>query len=655
MNKFFAIGLDSSKSDFINALMELGCTELNSQESKLADEEWAALVSKEGGEADIAALETKLNAVDNVLKTLDSYDTAKKPLFKSRRGISASEFASAVAAQDDIQQDVDKVLALSNHLKELQANQNKIETAVVGLTPWAAYQVPLEIQETRYTNVVMGIVPADTDVNAMRDALAQATDKCELEAIGKDDTQQYLSLVYFKEAEDDISEVLKQYSFNRLSFKDMSGTVAENLSAFEAQTAEIAADMSKTESELSDMVAAKDKIQVLRDYLATEQDKAKAIGNLLRTGRTFYVDGWVPASCGEALNSLAAEHECYCEITEPDKEEDTPVLVKNNSIIEPVESITDMYSTPNCHELDPTPIYAFFFACFFGIMFADMCYGIILTFFGFFCVKKYKLEGTARKLLTTLGYCGIFTFIWGALFGGFLGNMISVVAATFFHKEVAIKPLWFDPISEPMKMLAFSCIFGVFHLFVGMFAKAVMYIKEGKILEAINDTFIWYVFIIGLGLLLFGGSLFSGATTIGKWMAIVGAVVILILPVFINKGIGKAVGLWNLYGTTSYLSDILSYSRLLALCLAGAVISQVFNTIAGLAGGSGGIIGVVLFVLISIVAHVFNFAISALGAFVHSARLQYVELFGKFFEGGGKAFNPFAKKTKYVKIIKEEN
>jgi len=304
--------------------------------------------------------------------------------------------------------------------------------------------------------------------------------------------------------------------------------------------------------------------------------------------------------------------------------------------------------------VDPTPIFSLFYLTFFGIMFADVGYGLILAAASFMMVRSGKLEGGAYKFIKQLGYCGISSAIWGVVFGSFFGNLIPVASELFLGNAIQIEPLWIDPVENAMTMLAFSCIFGVVHLFVGLGVKAYKHIRDGRFAEAVNDSFLWYILIIGLGLLLAGDMLFAGAGTIGKWMSIGGAGGIVLLPVLIGKGVGKLVGLWNLYGITGYVADILSYARLLALCLAGSVIALVFNTLAAMAGGTS-VIGAFIFILVVVVAHVFNFLLSGLGAFVHSIRLQYVEFFGKFFEGKGEPFQPFMNNTKYVKIVKEEN
>jgi V/A-type H+-transporting ATPase subunit I len=567
--------------------------------------------------------------------------------------ITESAFFSDIKEKNIIEADIREILDLGNNLKELKNARNKIELAIVGLKPWTEYEIPLEIQETKYTYVSMGIVSVGPDVNRMRRALKRTTEQFELSLIAVDAEYQYVSLICMKDAEEAINEILKQYGFGRVFFKDLTGSVKENIARYESELIKIAKNIVEVEKDLADMVACKEAIQLLYDYLAVERDRAKAFSNVLTTERTFYIDGWVPAEESKNLENLLKDHGCHYEIVEPEKGEETPVLLKNNNFIAPIEAITDLYDVPNSREVDPTPIYAFFYLCFFGIMFADIGYGFLLASLSFAAVKTGKLEGNIYKFVKQLGYCGVSAFIWGIIFGSFFGNLITVVSETFFGKTVSIKPLWINPVENAMTMLLFSCVLGVIHLFVALGVKAYSRIREGKIMAAFNDAFLWHILITGLGLLLAGESFFAGAAGIGKWMSIAGAAGILLLPVFTGKGVGRLMGLWNLYGITHYLADVLSYARLLALCLAGSVLAQVFNMIASMFGGS--LLGVIPFILIVVAAHVFNFLLSGLGAFVHSIRLQYVEFFGKFFEGKGTPFQPFMKNTKYVRIVREES
>ena len=652
MHKFSAIGIDTAKEALMSQLMEMGATELNSQDPKLSLPEWSPLVSKATIGVEALVLEKRLNKIDGALKILSTYDTTKKPLFYSRRAITESAFSTCMKERPAIEKNVNKVLSLNIRLNELRSTHNKIETAIFGLTHWAAYQIPLEISETKYTYILTGIVPLKLDINHLKNTLRKNTSQFELTLIGSDEEHHYVALIYLKEFEAKVTDILRQNSFNRVSFKDLHGNAAENISRYKTELIALAENITEVEEDLTSMVSCKESFQLLHDYLTLEYDKAKASSNMLVTQRTFYVDGWVPATESVNLKTLLSQHGCHYEITEPQKDEETPVLLKNNKVISPIETITSLYDTPNSREVDPTPIYAFFYICFFGIMFADMAYGLLLAFLSYATIKIWKLEGNIYKFIKQLGYCGVSTFIWGAIFGSFFGNLVTVASETFFGKSITIPPLWINPVENAMTMLIFACSCGVIHLFTALGVKAYKHIRNGDLLKAINDTFLWYILIIGLVLLLAGENLFSGTSVIGQWMSITGALGILLLPVFIGKGIGKALGLWNLYGSTRYLSDILSYARLLALCLAGSIVAQVFNIIASLFGS--GIIGGILFIAIVVVAHAFNFLVSALGAFVHSIRLQYIEFYDKFYEGKGTPFKPFMKNTKYIKIVKEE-
>jgi V/A-type H+-transporting ATPase subunit I len=264
-------------------------------------------------------------------------------------------------------------------------------------------------------------------------------------------------------------------------------------------------------------------------------------------------------------------------------------------------------------------------------------------------LKKYKLEGMKYRMVKLFFYCGISTAFFGALFGGWFGDIVTVAGKTFFNVDITVPPIWFNPLDDPMKLLIFCFIIGGIHIFIGMGLSAWLSIKDGRPLDAVFDVGLWYLLLIGATLLLIGV-----IPDVAKWMAIIGAVGILLTAGRNKKGIGKIIGgLGSLYGITGYLSDVLSYSRLLALGLASSVIASVVNTM-GSFGGSG-IKGVVLMTFAFVVGHTYNFAINGLGSFVHSCRLQYVEFFGKFYESGGEAFQPFGENTKYVDILREEN
>ena len=411
--------------------------------------------------------------------------------------------------------------------------------------------------------------------------------------------------------------------------------------------------MREIEKEAAGKAALRKPLESYRDLIAIDADKERIRTKLLKTKTTFYLEGWLPARLKDKAAALLEHYSCCYSFSEPAEGEEVPVLLDNRSFFVPFEAITEMYSLPDYRGFDPTSIYALFDAMFFGIMLSDAGYGILMAVGCFIALKKFNLEGMTRKMITLFFYCGISTILWGALFGGWFGDFVTVFARVVLGKEVVIDPLWFNPLDDPMKMLIFSLALGIIHLFIGMGIKAYMQIREGHWFDAVCDEGFWYLTIVGLIALLGGGSISPLLPAIGQWLAIAGAAGLLLTGGRDKKGFGKVTGgLSNLYNITSYLSDILSYARLLALGLATGVIAQVVNTMGSLFGG--GLFGVIVLIVVFLFGHTLNFGINALGAFIHSSRLQYVEFFGKFYEDGGEPFDPFRKKTKYIKIEQEE-
>jgi len=370
---------------------------------------------------------------------------------------------------------------------------------------------------------------------------------------------------------------------------------------------------------------------------------------LLKTKQTFFLEGWIPEKCVEAAKSVLGETDCYYVFAEPEEGEVPPVLLENASVVTPFESVTEMYALPAYGSFDPTKIFAGFYVVFFGMMLSDAAYGILMSIACFIILKKYDLEGMAYKMIKMFFYCGLSTTFWGALFGGWFGDIATVVANVFFGKEFVIKPLWFNPIEDPIKLLIFSLALGVVHLFTGLGIKAYMQIKEGKWFDALCDEGFWIITITGICAWLGGAMVLPALGGIGQWMTIIGVLGLLLTGGRDRKGIGKVIGGFsNVYNITSYLSDILSYSRILALGLATGVIAQVVNTMGSIFGG--GVVGAILLAAIFVFGHILNIAINVLGAYVHTCRLQYVEFFGKFYEDGGEPFEPMGNNTKYIRI-----
>ncbi len=655
MNKINIIGLDNIKTDLIKEIMDLGVVEINSQDSKLTDPEWTSYVKKDGNENEVLDLDAKISKVNEVLISLERYDTSKKPLFSVRSSISSEKFKKAFEENLKVSENVNKVHELNKSFNELCSEENKTEAAISSLKPWIKYEIPLEMTETKYTSIFIGIVPIIADIDKLKSEMTEKTDSSYIELIASDKDQYYFSIICLSSEKEVVYDVLKQYGFSTVTFKELKDTAAVNIMQYENSLKEIAIRKENIEKNIRDLVSNKQEIQLFYDNLVIERDKNKILSNMLKTNTTFYIEGWIPGVSKDNIQKVLDKYQCWYDIKKPEDGEEFPILMDNNSFIQPFEAITELYSLPSSSNIDPTVFMAPFYAIFFGLMLADVGYGAIMSILCFLVLKKFKPEGNIQKFMKVFFYCGISTAFWGVMFGSWFGDAIPAAAKLLFNSDFTIKPLWLNPMEEPMTLLLFSFIFGVIHLFTGMAVNAYMLIRDGKTLDAVFDIGFWYGFIIGIALWLFGNTVIPGSNQIGKWMTIIFAIGLVLTQGRAKKNVvGKLIGgVLSLYNITSYLSDILSYSRLLALGLATGVVSSVVSILGSMGGRN--VLGILLFLVAMTIGHSFNFAINALGAFVHSARLQYVEFFGKFYEGGGEAFNPLIKKTKYYKIIKEDN
>ena len=656
MRKLTVIGLNSSRNPFIHELMHLGVVEINSQEGVVSDEDWMPDIFRTSNSADVSRLEADIIRVSTALEAIGKYDTAKKPLLITRKEMGRSEFTALLnATQTETELNVDKAVFAYKNITDGQNEINRLRSLIAGLQPWLRLDIPLEMNETEFACVVYGTTGAKTDSGQLMAAVLEGTPSAIVQEVSADKQQKYFSIICLKEEKDALYEALRPFNFSAVSMADQKGTPAEATHHYEKEIEAIEAKIAENEKVLAALSTARKNIEFLYDSLVMRRDRARIVGDMLSTDAVFYFDGWMPAKAQPEIEALLKEYEFFYDIQIPEEEEEVPVLLHNSSVATPFEAVTNMYSLPSRKDIDPTTILAPFYFIFFGMMLSDAAYGIILSVLCAFVLKKYKPEGTIYKMFKMFFYCGISTFIWGALFGGWFGNFFTVAAATLFGKELVINPIWFNPMDNPMKLLIFSLILGAIHLFVGMGIQAYMSIRDGHPVDAICDIGLWYVLLIGLVLFGVGGSVAPALASAGKVMSIVGVVGILLTGGRKKKGIfGKITGgLGSLYGITNYLSDILSYTRLLALGLATGVVAQVINTLGSLAGG--GVVGAILLTVALVFGTIFNLAINALGAFVHSCRLQYVEFFGKFYTGGGREFRPFERKTKYIKIVKDRD
>ena len=393
-------------------------------------------------------------------------------------------------------------------------------------------------------------------------------------------------------------------------------------------------------------------IALMYDQMSLQKDKEQALAQTGATEHTFFVEGYIPKKhAGKLKRLLENNFAAHVELAEPENDEDVPVAFSNNMFSAPVETITETYSMPSSTDIDPSPIMAFFYYVFFGMMFSDAGYGLLLAIACGYLGFGKRLEPAKRKNYRMFFFCGLSTMFWGLMFSGFFGNSVYTISTVFFGHEIALEPLWLNPTSQAMQLLIFSMALGMVQVLIGLGIKFYALCRQKKVLDAICDVGFWMLILLGTSAFAVGlGPQMPLLGSIGIWGAALGGVGLLLTGGRKSRHIaGKLFGgVAKLYNITSYVSDVLSYCRLMALVLATGAIADVVNMLGAMFGRS--VMGVIAFVLIFIFGHALNFAMNALGAYVHTNRLQYVEFFSKFYQGGGRKFAPFRMNTKYYQF-----
>jgi len=643
MDKISLIGLQRDRNEIIDSLMKMGVVQITDIDFDNSEDGLSDLIAKSGDEEKVIQLDTQIEKIKSTINYLSGFNTKKRGLFEPKRVVEENELNEIIKNKSDLWSIVENIDSLNEKLSLLRSDENRLSNLIASLEPWENLSIPMEVSSTKYTLVSHGVVPVTVDIEALKSELSELAPQSYIERVNRDKDQSYISIIYHISCGDVVTEILKKYGFSKVSFTGLTGTPAANIANAKRQIAEIEEKRKNIQKKIKEFAGVRDKLEVLHDYLEIQRDKVKVLSKMAKTDKTFILEGWLPSEkSSEVKNIISGNWECVLEIRPSKKGEEHPILLRNNSFVRPFEVITEMYSLPSAREIDPNAIMAPFYFIFFGMMVSDAGYGLVIALATAIILKKFKLQGMAHKLISLLFFGGISTFIWGALFGGWFGNVVEALSGGAY----TIPPLWFNPLDDPIRLLIWSFIFGALHIFAGMGIKAYMLIKDGKVSDALFDIIPWYLVIAGLGMLVVGGVIGS----IGKYMAIIGAVVLILTQGRTEKNIVKRLfkGILSLYGVTGYLSDILSYSRLLALGLSTGVVATVINTMGTLFGFSIG--GIIIFLIVFLIGTVFNIAINALGAYVHSSRLQYVEFFGKFYEGGGEGYEPFKIKTKYTNI-----
>ncbi|MEG2381108.1 MAG: V-type ATP synthase subunit I [Oscillospiraceae bacterium] len=619
-----------------------------------------------------------ITTANSALEILGKYEPEEKSLFamfEGRETLSVEEYYKNVSEVDKTMGAVKSINAISKEISDLKAEIIRRNTQITALKPWCGMDVSVSFEGTKKTAALIGVFPDEMNYETLMLKYAETLahgkyknpDKMAIEAqvISSSAEQTCVFMLCHRDTANEVESVLRNMGFAKPPVMT-SSIPTERIKRHENKIKIAETAISENENKIKAFAKYRKSIKFMLDYYTMRIDKYKTLSQANQQKHVFVVTGFIPEKYVEKLKgALVNKYDVAMEIEDTKDEDNVPVLLENNKFSAPVETVLETYSLPGKGEVDPTSVMAIFYYVLFGIMLSDTIYGLIMVLGCGFVIWKFKnIEIGLKKTMTMFMYCGISTMFWGIMFGGYFGDAITVISTTFFNHPVTIPPLWFAPVDDPMRMLVFSFALGIIHIFTGLGMKFYQMVKAGDWKGAIYDVVFWYMLVGGGVVYLLTMDMFVNMTglgfklsptvgTIATISACVGALGIILFAGRSSKNPAKRVakGAYELYNVTGYLSDILSYSRLLALGLATGVIAEVFNKMGSMFGG--GIIGAIAFLIIFIIGHTLNIGINLLGAYVHTNRLQFVEFFGKFYEGGGEKYSPYSVNTKYYKFKEE--
>lgn len=632
MKKLTLAAVQSDRDSILDMLQSFGYVQVINLKEKLSDE--AAELPGEAKVVDIA--ETDFERIKFAYEFLKEAGGKKAGLFKKRQVISKQEF-DEFESRINWKEIYEECRRIKTRLDENKSERVRLQSEMGQYSEWIEFDgVQKDLDKLKRVAYFLGTIENKYE-NAVFTELTDSNHSLYIEKISS--AHQYLNLFILCHRDDyrNVTEILKKYGFAKssmdfsISARDRVNNIAKQLKSIDDEYA----SLKNRSKELSEGIS---DIEKVYDAAEARVERCKCLSRIIKTKNFFVLEGWIPEEKIDEFEKAAesVSPSIYMTAEDAGEDDEPPVALKNNAFVEPFEIITSMYSLPLPDEVDPTPVLAVPFMLFFGMMMADMGYGIVMAAGSALALKFMDLQGGTKKMVKLILYSSVPTVMFGWIYGSFFGGAIKVT------------PLWLDPVYNTMAVLELSIGLGIAHIFLGLGVKAYKLIKSGHVLDAIFDVFFWYGLISGLLWMLLGG----GSTA--KIVSIVFAAGLVLTQGRSNKTIfGKLFGgIYGLYGITSYLGDALSYSRLLALGLSSSLIGWSFNLLIGLLGKG---IGVVIFgPLIFIFGHTFNLLMGGLGAFVHTCRLQYLEFFGKFYEGGGKPFEPLKINTRFVKLDTEK-
>ena len=628
------LGMESEREALLKAMQDMECVEISSIDG--SEEALKSGFAKPDDKALMSAQEAS-RAYRTALASLDRFAPEKKGMFRKRQGVSRATFFSA-ESEENARTAAETINKDTRRLGEIESERTKNGALRATLAPWLTVDAPLGGADG-----ALAVFFGTAGLNVTDDALKALADSLDglltWQQASSDRSLRYLLVMCHGSVKERALSALRDLGFSAVSFRGMTGTAKENDKALAENLAALEKERQEIEQRIAGLGGKREALLEASDRAAIALRREEAKSRLVGTDKVFLLEGWLPADRCAEIEKTLKPFTCAIETREPTEDEypQVPVQLKNNKLTRPLNMVTEMYSLPAYGTLDPNPLMAPFFILFYGIMMADMGYGLLMMIASVIISKKYRPKGTSGELFSLLGLCGISTFIMGALTGGFFGDFLTQLVAIVSPGMVFALPKLFDPLDDLTMILIGSMALGMVQIVTGMAISLIEKCKRKKFLDAFFEEITWWIVFIGIALLALG----KGAAVL-----YVGCALVLLGPIVQGKGWGKLTGVFgSLYNhVTGYFGDILSYTRLMALMLAGSVIAQVFNMLAAMPGN------VIAFIIISMLGNAMNFGLNLLGCYVHDLRLQCLEFFNKFYVDGGKPFRPMTLDTEYVDL-----
>lgn len=653
MKKLTLAALRQDKDMLLRSLIRLGCVELTEIEGEIKDTEFESLLKRE--QTSLVSSKSDYSKLQNAIAVLNKYAPEKSPLLSAKPEADADVLLDGSNIKDAVVFS-DAILAADDTVKRITAEESRCRSVIEALTPWDCLDLDLSLAETERCRVLTGNIPASVNLSAVNEALKQITEEYECFRVSTDKIQHYLVVLCLKEDEQKLLEGLRAFGYTAANFNGMTGTARANIESTKKELKSLGKEKKAKSGAIVSAASKRSELKLTADCLAVKISMEEAEDKLYGTENTVILKGWFPEEAEGELEELFKSNTVAWETEVPAEEEydNVPVLLKNNRFTSALNMVTNMYSLPRYNSVDPNPIMAGFFIVIYGLMFADMGYGLLMIIAAIVALKKIKPRGGTLTFCRLMLYGGISTLIAGALTGGFFGDApYQIVHLINPESTWEGLPALFNPLTDSIWVLAGAMALGLIHLNTGMAVNVVLKCRSGDVKGAIFEEGALWVILIGaiLYALKFIGVVLP--VFIPLAVIIIGVGMMLWGAIRTADGIGKVTAPFSvIYNqATGWFGDILSYSRIMALMLAGSVIGQVFNTLAVMPSKNGVTpVSIIAFILIFTIGHALNFGLNLLGCFVHDLRLQCLEFFGKFYQDGGKPFSPLTFNTKYVNV-----